>query len=90
MICFEYYKIKIFISKKRVYDIINYKNKQYCVICTENTGKLYAVEANFLEDEIMLYLGKRILIEPHDHEIETKVFKRITRIFNGREIKNRI
>ena len=90
IICFEYYKIKIFISKKRVYDIINYKNKQYCVICTDKTGMLYAVEANFINDEILLYLGKRILIEPYDHEIETRVFMKITRIFNGRKIKNRI
>lgn len=90
LICFEYYKIKIFISKKRVYDIIRYKNKQYCVVCTEKTGKLYAVEAHFLDNEIMLYLGKRILIDPYDHEIETIVFRKITRIFNGRKIKNRI
>lgn len=90
MICFEYYKIKIFISKKRVYDIINYKNKQYCVICTEKAGKFYAVEANISDDEILLYLGKRILIEPYDHEIETRVFKKTTRIFNGKIIKNRI
>lgn len=90
MICFEYYKIKICISKNRVYDIIYYKNKQFCVICTEKTGNLYAVEVNILDDEIFLYLGKRILIEPYGHEIETRVFRRITRIFNGREIKNRI
>ncbi len=90
MICFEYYKVKIFISKKRVYDIINYKNNQYCIICTEKTGKLYAVEVNILDDEPSLYLGKRILIEPYDHEIETRVFRKVTRIFNGRKIKNRI
>lgn len=90
MICFEYYKVKIFISKKRVYDIINYKNNQYCIICTEKTGKLYAVEVNILDDELSLYLGKRILIEPYDHEIETRVFRKVTRIFNGRKIKNRI
>ncbi len=86
----EYYKVKIFISKKRVYDIINYKNNQYCIICTEKTGKLYAVEVNILDDELSLYLGKRILIEPYDHEIETRVFRKVTRIFNGRKIKNRI
>lgn len=90
MIFFEYYKMKICISKNRVYDIINYNNKQYCVICIEKTGMLYTVEAKILNDEIFLYLGKRILLEPCNHEIETRVFKRIIRIFNGREMKNRI
>ena len=85
----EYYTSKIRTAQNRIYDIIKYNGKEYCVLSFTNSEKYYIVEAETNENEIKLYLNIRMLIDVNEIEIHTKSFKKTIGYFNDRIVNDR-
>lgn len=88
MVLFEYYIAKNITSKNRVYDIIKYNGRDYCVLSYVNSFKYYIVKVKINDNQLKLYLSTRILIDSNGVEIYKNYFKEIIRIYNGNIIKS--
>lgn len=88
MVIFEYCISKIRTSKNRIYDIIQYNGKDYCILGSTNSDKYYIVNIKIENDVLELFLDTRILIESNGIETNSNSYKKIVRIYNGNVIEN--